>query len=150
MSDEGFKLQASIKDNDGDMVNFRADSANELEAALLTFPFGAYAQTKASLRGAGAVAQIAQPVVAQSPAGHQGQPASAPGWAQPAQAAAPAPQAAPAVQYHPEGLRCPVAGCGEAIVAKDVYSKAKSKTFKFWTCPNQRNRDDGHHSSFRD
>lgn len=100
MSSEGFKFQASVKDNDGDMVNVRADSAEELGEYLSNFPVAEYAQFKANVRGGAALGQITHPQgpLAQgsgfgggdrgvSPPVQQEQPAWA--WSQPRQQAAP-------------------------------------------------------------
>jgi hypothetical protein len=76
---EDFKMQASIKDYDGDMVNFRANSVEELKAEFAGFPFAEYADVKAQLKAMSAI-QPALPTPA-APA------------AQPAPAAAPPPQA---------------------------------------------------------
>jgi hypothetical protein len=58
-------------------------------------------------------------------------------------------QAAPAQQgatLHPEGKQCNA--CGQVLQFKQVNRKSDGKTFKFWSCPNGRNRDDGHTSEF--
>lgn len=152
MSAEGFKFQASVKDNDGDMVNVRADSAEELDAYLSNFPVAAYAQFKANVRGGAALGVITQPQTRpslgpgapQPPAQQQEQ---APAWAtgQPPQQAAPqqsggwgaAQQQAPQQQgggtsqygnqLHPEGKQCDT--CGQ------VLEFGKTKTGKGqWKC----------------
>jgi hypothetical protein len=48
------------------------------------------------------------------------------------------------VEYHPEGLAC--GSCGETVVYKKIQKGNRS--FELWTCPNQRQRNDGHHSEF--
>ena len=104
---EGFKVQASIKDADGDMVNFRADTNEELEHHLMSFPFPAYAAAKANLRGAGAAAPIVhqqQPTVQpqqQAPQVYNGPPPSQQWQGQ--QQQAPQQQRGPG---HPEGKAC--------------------------------------------
>jgi hypothetical protein len=136
MSGEGFKFQASVKDSDGDMVNVRADSAEELGAYLSNFPVAEYAQFKANVRGGAALGGIVQP---QAPA-PQAAPAQ-PEWSQ-------APQAAPQQQSqgwgaaqqqapqqsapqggggggqfagppHPEGKQCQ---CGQVLEYKKTNS----------------------------
>jgi hypothetical protein len=140
MSSEGFKFQASVKDNDGDMVNVRADSAEELESNLLNFPSAAYAQFKSNVRGGAALGGLVQPSQAAS------QPAQAPqasgGWGGPPQQQSAPQQQAPQqsngggggwqsnVQLHPEGLAC---HCGE------VLQFGKTRTNKGqWKCPGYR------------
>lgn len=147
MSGEGFKFQASVKDADGDMVNVRADSAEELGAYLSNFPVAEYAQFKANVRGGAALGGITQ---AQPPA-------QQPEWSQPQQAAPQQNQGWGAAQQqappqnsgggaHPEGKQC--SQCGAVLQYKVVNRKSDGKQFKFWTCPNQRSRDDGHSSEF--
>lgn len=138
-----FKLQASIKDHDGDMANFRADSAEELAHYLSNFPYDGYAAAKAALRGAGAASVIVAPpqqVPAQQP------------WQQQSQAQQPwaGQQAAPQQQnngvvYHPEGIVC--SACGAPVVKKVINAKT-GKTYQLWSCPNQRSKGDGHYSEF--
>lgn len=144
MSGEGFKFQASVKDADGDMVNVRADSAEELGAYLSNFPVAEYAQFKANVRGGAALGGITQPQQ-QAPA-QQGQPE----WSQPQQAAPQQPQqnqgwgSAPQQQAqqqgggskfagppHPEGKQCEM--CGKVLEFK------KTSTGKgTWRCPEWR------------
>jgi len=145
MSGEGFKFQASVKDADGDMVNVRADSAEELGQYLSNFPVAEYAQFKANVRGGAALGAVTQP--------EQGQPE----WSQaaPAQQAAPQqqnqgwgaaqqqPQQSAPQQYggggaskfggppHPEGKQCE--SCGKVLEMK------KTSTGKgTWRCPEWR------------
>lgn len=66
-------------------------------------------------------------------------------WSQPPQQQGP-PAPPQGVTLHPEGKQC--GACGKTLQYKEVFSRAKNKTFKFWTCPDQRNRDDGHTSEF--
>lgn len=47
-------------------------------------------------------------------------------------------------QTHPEGLKCD--SCGSVVVYKKIAKG--NRTFELWTCPNQRSRNDGHHSEF--
>lgn len=169
MSAEGFKVQGSIKDGDGDMVNFRADSNDELAHYFDTFPYAAYAQAKANLRGASAIAANVQAgppesVTQAQPVSYNGQNPAAPApawgtipaqgglqqsnpgqqWGQPApQQQAPQQQGA---QLHPEGLTCPIDGV--VLQYKVVTRRSDQKQFKFWACPNQKNKDDGHRSEF--
>lgn len=147
MSNEGFKFQASVKDADGDMVNVRGDSQEELEANLLNFPAGAYAQFKANVRGGAALGGIVQSAPQAAPQPAQ-QPQGGGGWSNPPQQQS-APQQAPQQnggQLHPEGKQCQV--CSSVLQYKVVTRRSDTKQFKFWACPNQRNRDDGHTSEF--
>lgn len=48
------------------------------------------------------------------------------------------------VEYHPEGVTC--GACNEPVVYKKIAKGNRS--FELWTCPNQRSRNDGHHSEF--
>jgi hypothetical protein len=48
------------------------------------------------------------------------------------------------VEYHPEGVTC--GACGETVVYKKI--EKGNRSFELWTCPNQRQRNDGHHSEF--
>lgn len=141
-----FKIQASIKDHDGDMVNYRADSPEELAHYLENFPYAAYAAAKAALRGAGAAAPIVAPPQ-QAPQIPQQQP-----WQQnqqaPQQQGWGGQQAAPQQNgpvYHPEGISC--GSCGAPVVKKVINAKT-GKTYQLWSCPNQRSKGDGHYSEF--
>lgn len=141
VSNEGFKFQASIKDSDGDMVNIRADEAGEFESALLNFPAAAYAQAKATVRGASALGAVVQPQAALAQGssfggGDRGLSAPAPQqqYQQPAQytpptpaAAAPPQQSHPNAQLHPEGKQCEV--CGQVL----EYKKTQAGKPK-WQC----------------
>jgi hypothetical protein len=137
MSNEGFKLQASVKDADGDMVNFRADSPEELALEFQSFPYADYATAKASLRGAGAAAPIVQPVQQQAPVQQPQQG----GWGQPQQQAAPVQQAS---RLHPEGKTC---NCGNVLNFKQVNRKSDGKQFSFWECPARTGSKDTQHIS---
>jgi hypothetical protein len=137
---EGFKFQASVKDADGDMVNVRADSAEELGSYLSNFPVAEYAQFKANVRGGAALGAVTQP--------QQGQPE----WSQPAPAQQAPPQqqsqgwgaaqqqSAPPQQQgggnrfggqqHPEGKQCQ---CGQVL---EVKTTGSNKTV--FRCPQWR------------
>ncbi len=150
MSNEGFKFQASVKDADGDMVNVRGDSSEELESNLLNFPTGAYAQFKANVRGGQALGGIVAPAQQAAQPAQQApqQPQGGGGWSNPPQQQS-APQQAPQQnggQFHPEGKQCQQ--CAATLQYKVVTRKSDNKQFKFWACPNQRSRDDGHTSEF--
>lgn len=160
MSGEGFKFQASVKDADGDMVNVRGDSVEELDHNLSNFPVAAYAQFKANVRGGAALGQITAP--AQAPVQQE----QAPSWAtgQPQQQAAPqqsqgwgasqqqAPQqSAPqgggskfAGPPHPEGKTC--------SICPNVLEFKKTSTGKgTWRCSEwrwQNGNPNGHSSEF--
>ena len=114
MSDS-FKVQDSLKDADGDMVNFRADSNEELEHLMRTFPYAAHAEAKAALRGAAAAAPIVQPA---------GQPQQQVQQRQPQQ------QNPYGGTPHPESKSC---HCGKVLELKKT-STGKSK----WQCPDWR------------
>lgn len=120
-----FKFQASVKDADGDMVNVRADSADELEAYLTSFPAGAYAQFKANVRGGAALGTIVQPQAQQAPAQQPQQQAAPQPWpSQPPQQQAPRPQQGGGGgnfggRPHPEGKQCQ---CGQVLEVKQTGS----------------------------
>lgn len=99
---EGFRFQASVKDADGDMVNVRADSPEELDAYLSNFPVAAYAQFKANVRGGQALGAVVQPAPVQQQA-----PAPQQGWGQPA-VPAPAPAAEPTWAAQPQQQAAPL------------------------------------------
>lgn len=160
MSGEGFKFQASVKDVDGDMVNVRADSPEELDAYLSNFPVAAYAQFKANVRGGAALGGITRPQ-AQAPAQQE-----QPSWSQPQQAApqqqsqgwGAAQQQAPQQQQyggggggnkfagppHPEGKTCEI--------CPNVLEFKKTSTGKgTWRCSEWRwnnGTPNGHSSEF--
>lgn len=48
------------------------------------------------------------------------------------------------VEYHPEGVTCPVDN--EVVVYKEINSRGKK--YELWVCPNQRSKGDGHFSEF--
>lgn len=52
------------------------------------------------------------------------------------------------VELHPEGLKCEKAGCGGDVQLKTITSKKNGKKYDMWVCPNQQDRNDGHHSEF--
>lgn len=150
-------ISATLKagrDFDSPWVVVYGDTPDEVEFKLknLGGVLDATVQAAAELRtlqlatselGATQVQAPAAP--AQQPAGWQASPAQAqPSWSQPAPAAA-AP-AQPGVQYHPEGVKCPVDG--NVVQFKQITSKASGKSFQLWTCPNQRSKGDGHYSEF--
>lgn len=140
MSETDFKFQASVKDTDGDMVNVRANSVEEFTANLLDFPTAEYAQFKANVRGGSNLGSIVQPTQQQAPA----QPQQQKTWGQQAPAA-PAANGGPA-----EGTPHPTdvcQSCGQQPRFKNIRAKS-GKEFQLWSCPNQRNRDDGHYSQF--
>lgn len=132
---ENWKFQASPKIGDT-LFNIRGETVGEFLDNLRNFPFGDVAQFVANLNGASAVGGISQP--AQQPA--QSAP---PTWAASPQPSQP-PAASGAVRLHPEGKTC--AACGSSV----VYKEAKGGQYKFWTCPNQKSKGDGHHSEWID
>lgn len=140
MSNEGFKVQASIKDADGDMVNFRGDSNEELAAHLNGFDYGAYAQAKANLRGASKVGEIVQPSAPAAPPAFVQQPAAAPAPA-PWNSGATAPAAAPQ-----GGAACEFPGCGQPLVNKNTASGKPVLRCEAWRWNN--GQANGHTSKF--
>ena len=148
---EGFKFQASVKDADGDMVNVRADSPEELDAYLSNFPVAAYAQFKANVRGGqalGAVVQPApaQPVQQQAPAQPQwGNPPVqevVPSWA--AQSAQPQQQVAAPL---PPGSRvCELPTCNNLLEHKATTSGKAVLRCPDWRWNN--GNPNGHSSEF--
>lgn len=50
------------------------------------------------------------------------------------------------VEYHPEGLAC--SKCQGDVQLKTITSKKNGKKYDMWVCPNQSDRNDGHHSEF--
>lgn len=132
MSNEGFKFQASVKDADGDMVNVRADSPEELAAYLSNFPVAEYAQFKANVRGGQALGGITQPAPQQQAPAQQAPPQNQ-GWGQSQQQSAPqgGGQGAYGAQLHPEGKQCEM--CGKVLEFKKT-SSGKST----WRCPDWR------------
>lgn len=70
------------------------------------------------------------------------QPQAAPQWAGQPQQQAPA---QPGVEWHPTDT-CQL--CGGGVQKKVINRKSDNKTFKFWTCVNQRSKGDGHYSEF--
>lgn len=51
------------------------------------------------------------------------------------------------VEYHPEGLVCGAPNCGKEIYLKTGTSKAGNE-YQVWTCPDQRQKNDGHFSDY--
>lgn len=95
----------------------------------------------ASFRGeAGAASQSTS-----APARSSGTPSRS--QAAPRRGAAPQSQPAGDVEYHPEGLTCGANGCGKAIYLKTGTSKAGNE-YQVWTCPDQRQKNDGHFSDY--
>lgn len=135
MSGEGFKFQASVKDADGDMVNVRADSAEELGQHLSNFPVAEYAQFKANVRGGAALGGITQaqpPVQQQAPVQQAAPQQQSQGWGAAQQQSAP-PQnnggggSRYGAQTHPEGKQCDTCG--------NVLEFAQTRTGKNqWKC----------------
>lgn len=98
-------------------------------------------------------APVQQGTVTQGPwGGAPAQPvqsAQPPQWAGAASPQPTAPVAAPAqqIQLHPTDV-CQT--CGQRPQYKVVNRRTDGKQFKFWTCPNQKSRNDGHYSEFAD
>lgn len=136
-----FKIQTSVKDHDGDMVNFRADSPEELAHQFATFPYAEYAQAKAALRGSAAAAPIVQPAGVPQQSDPWGQPP-----VQPTQPVVVHQQSGGAQLLHPEGKQCQA--CGTVLAWKQFNRKSDNKLMKMWSCPNGRSRDDGHTTDF--
>jgi hypothetical protein len=89
------------------------------------------------------------PIAAQQAAVPEPAPQASNGWGSSPAAAQQTQQNAPpqnnGVRYHPEGLLCP--SCNAGVIFKSITAKT-GKTFELWTCPNQRQKDDGHYSQF--
>lgn len=123
----------------GGVVTATIEAANALKAA----------NNAAPLLSQGQEAQAAPAPVQQqtTPAGWGQSAEPVPTWA--AQSAQPqAPQQSFGPQNgspHPEGKQCQQ--CGQVVQYKAFTSKA-GKPMKLWTCPNQRQRGDGHASDF--
>lgn len=85
-----------------------------------------------------------QPAWSQAPA-QQAAPQQSGGWGAAQQRPQQAAPQGGGVQLHPEGKQC---NCGATLQFKAVNRKSDGKQFKFWACPNQQRRDDGHDTEF--
>lgn len=119
------EVQAKLEAVHGGLIQATIEAANALKAA----------NNAAPLLAGGQPAPQATPNPPQNG-----------GWSQPAQQQAPPQQHGGGVRLHPEGKACGM--CNSVLQFKEVNRKSDGKTFKFWTCPNQRSRDDGHGSEF--
>lgn len=157
MTEEYWFVQHNFKVGD-DLVNVRGRDVQHLLQNVREYAdvVGELAQLKANLQGAQSLGQMTAPAQQQALAqgssfggGDRGLNAPAPsqrqsqGWGA-AQRQAPAPQQG-GVQLHPEGKQC---NCGATLQYKVVNRKSDGKQFKFWACPNQQRRDDGHDTEF--
>ena len=122
-----FRVQASLKDQDGDMVNFRADSNEELAHHLSTFPHEQYAAAKQLLRGAAAAAPIVNTNQQQYQAPAQQAPAQQPWGGQQQQGFQPQQGGG----GHPEGKVC-------ELCSKPLELKKTSSGKPVWRCPDWR------------
>lgn len=125
---------------------------NEVNTRLRALMEAGVLETVAEVAGtfrATALANSAPPQNSVAPVQQAG-PTQQGGWGgQQNQQQAPAPQQqynGGGAKLHPEGHQCDA--CGTVLQFKEVTRKSDQKTFKFWACPNQRNRDDGHTSKF--
>lgn len=157
MSQEGFALSATLKGGtgfDAPWVVVYGNTPDEVEGKLRgviqTGLIEATVEAANALKAAnnaGPLAPQGQEAVQQAPA-QQAPPAPAQpqGWGQQAPQQQPAPQAGPVNGTpHPEGKTCPA--CGQVVQYKAFTSKA-GRDFKLWSCPNQRQKGDGHFSEF--
>jgi hypothetical protein len=161
MSDNALPIKATLKAGtgyDAPWVTVDAADPNDLAFKLNALTNGDALQAVVEAANALKGANNAAPLVAggaeaapapQAPVQPQGwgnsAPAAAPAWSGAQQQAPQQPQNNGA-RLHPEGIQCPVDG--NVVQFKEIVSKKNGKTFQMWTCPNQRNRDDGHYSQF--
>lgn len=157
MSDETSPITATLKGGAGyeaPWLVFRGDNPEQVTQMLRNVGelFEATVEAANMFRGvttAGPLLANAEP--AQAPQQNvtpgpwpNSQQATQPGWSQPQQQTAPTPQQ-PSIQLHPTDV---CQSCGARPQYKAVFRKSDNKKFEFWTCPNQRARDDGHYSEF--
>lgn len=156
MTESSAPLRATLKAGGGydvPWLTVEADNPSDLEQRLRGIIDSKVLEVVAE---AASLFQATQNVVAGT------QPQAAPAQQAPAQQAPPqwaapqqqsqgwgaaqqqAPQAG-GIQMHPEGKQC---NCGATLQFKQVNRKSDGKQFKFWACPNQKSRDDGHDTEF--
>jgi len=143
---------------DAPWLTVDAHDPADLELKLTAIATGGAPQALVEAANALKAANNAAPLLSNGGAPAQPAQQSAPppqqngGWGTPSQPASPPPaqqqqqqQAAPAAATHPEGWAC---HCGSLLQYKIVNRRLDGKQFKFWVCPNQRSKDDGHRSEF--
>ena len=118
MSEENWKLQVSVKSPNGDLINIRATSADELSVLLegISDYSTQIAATSKMIAGAYNVAPLATTTST----------VDTPPWA----TSAPAPQAAPSAT----GLSSPTCVHGSRKFLSGI-SKKNGKPYSMWVCP---------------
>jgi hypothetical protein len=118
MSEENWKLQVSVKSPNGDLINIRAASADELSVLLegISDYSTQIAATSKMIAGAYNVAPLATTTST----------VDTPPWA----TSAPAPQAAPSAT----GLSSPTCVHGSRKFLSGI-SKKNGKPYSMWVCP---------------
>lgn len=158
MSEKTQALRATLKagtEFSSPWLTVDADNPGELEAKLRGVIESRVLETVAEAASLFQATQNAAPLVNNQrldalPAdaqgvGHRPQQQSN-GWG--AAQSQPQQQSAPqggGIQMHPEGKQC---NCGATLQYKVVNRRSDGKQFKFWACPNQKSRDDGHDTEF--
>jgi hypothetical protein len=124
MSEENWKLQVSVKSPNGDLINIRATSADELSVLLegISDYSTQIAATSKMIAGAYNVAPLATTTST----------VDNPPWA----TSAPAPQAAPSAT----GLSSPTCVHGSRKFLSGV-SKKNGKPYSMWVCPQPQGSD---------
>jgi len=129
MSNEDWKLQVSMKSPNGDLINVRANSADEL--SVLLEGIGDYSTQIAAVSKKVAGAYTVLPLSTQSSTTNTTQP----GFSTPTQADTPfggaAMQSQPPQSGHPTTPTC-VHG---ARIFRQGMSKTTGKPYAFWACP---------------
>ena len=164
MSQDGFPLSVTLKAGtgfDSPWIVVYGHAPDEVTTKLNAIASGALIQATIEAANALKAANTAAPLLAHSePATTQQAPPANNGWAQspPQQQQVHRGGGAPynpqnqgggnagGGAQHPEGWTC--GQCSAVLQYKVVDRKSDGKQFKFWACPNQRNRDDGHRSEF--
>ena len=123
-----FNLQASLKDADGDMINFRAQAPEELAAYLSNFPWQQYHDAKAQLRATGNAAPLGQPAPQQQYQQPAQQAPQQQAWGGQQQGGY---QPQGNVQTHPEGKVC-------EMCSKPLEAKRTQNGKNVWRCPDWR------------
>jgi hypothetical protein len=124
MSEENWKLQVSVKSPNGDLINIRAASADELSVLLegISDYSTQIAATSKMIAGAYNVAPLATTTST----------VDTPPWA----TSAPAPQAAPSAT----GLSSPTCVHGSRKFLSGI-SKKTGKPYSMWVCPQPQGAD---------
>lgn len=156
MTEKTEALRATLKAGAGyDAPWLTVDAADpaELVAKLNAIENGGVSEALVSaantLKAVNSAAPIAAEVASPPPAA----PPAPSGWGTPAPPQAPvaAPQAVGPVNGtpHPEGILCPVDNV-PVVFKRTPPRRTDGKSFEFWSCPNQKSRNDGHYSAFAD